>query len=302
MQPEDRESWFWKLSEAGDRAPREDSAVADDTLEAYRAGRLPDDEARRVEHLLVTRPANRRRLLELSGLTPAEAPAGVLRRLLSTVLRPAPRPATRRWQWAALAAAAAVTVVFGWAVLRPGLPPAYEVGITALKERRFDDGVLSEEATAYAGTPVTIIATVEGEAVKGVEVALYRDIDGRLSRLVDGIDLIEDRGVVRFEAPASALVGTETVRYEIFVVVAWQGRLPAAIELEPGDDSAALLAGGGRRQVRRLTLRLLAENSAPPSADGDSSSDEEKEHVTDRTGHLRSPLPIHAQRFRRLLG
>ncbi len=271
MQPEDRESLFWSLSEIGDRATRSGAAVGDEVLAAYRRGELPEAEARRVEAILVGNPAARRRLAALVGHSPAAAPGSLRRRLVegqggtgrrSRVRRPE-RPG-RPW-WLGLAAAAVLVLAVGTLTLRPGAaPPAYEVGITALSERRgpeSETGTGETAAEARVETLVEITATVAEQAEAGVEVGLYRAAAGRLERIPEGDRLVRRtrRGVVQLAAPAADLVGRVPGDYEIFVVVAWEGKLPPPVALAPGEDPSAALALGGRRGVHRLTLRLLAE-------------------------------------------
>ncbi len=279
MQPEDRESLFWSLSELGDRAPRSDAVAGDELLVAYRRGELPEDEARRVEAILMGNPAARRRLAALAGHAPATAPGSLRRRLLDALpgsglpasgRRSRVRPGKPNPWWIGLAAAAVLVLAIG-TLLRPGAaPPAYEVGIDALAKRRGAGEGPGVAAEAFAGTTVTITATVAEQAVAGVEVALYRAARGRAER--GGLERIpgdrlgrrERPGAVLFEAPAAALVGRLPGDYEIFVVVGWEGKLPAVVAHAPGDDPASALAAGGRRGVHRLTLRLLAERSADP--------------------------------------
>ncbi len=269
MRPEDRESLFWALSEVADDPTVPDSTVPDSTLRAYREGRLSEDEAGRVERQLVADPASRRRLEELAGVAPAAAPLAIRRRLLEDFGEPTTRPRrARRWFWRlGLAAAAMVMLATGWLILRPRQEPlpVYEVRIAALTERR-DQASAGTFAEAYADSMVTIDATVTGRAVEDVEVGVYRVAGSRLERVEDGVFRRQRRpeslGAVRFEAPAAGLVGEQPGDHEVFVVIAWRGRLPVAVMLRPGADPAVALAAGGRRQVHRLTLRLLAERSA----------------------------------------
>ncbi len=269
MQPEDRENWFWKLSEIGTRVPRDEAVVSDEILESYRAGRLSEDEAREVERQLIADPANRRRLIELAGLAPPAAPEHIRRRLLSsTAGERTVRP--RRWL-AGLAAAAAVVIAVGSGVLlwppSDPAPPEYTVEIAAFRGKR-GLGESTLVAEARAGTPVEIAAAVAEEAVGGVEVALYLADGAELSRIDDDVR-VERRprqGAVSFKAPASVLVGFEPGDYAIFVVIAWKDQLPDS-GIAAGPDPAATLASGGRR-VHRLTLRLLPEDPAAPSVDG----------------------------------
>ncbi|MEM7355203.1 MAG: hypothetical protein AAF657_30615, partial [Acidobacteriota bacterium] len=141
------------------------------------------------------------------------------------------------------------------------LPP-YEVTIAALTERR-DEAPSTTVAAALADSTVTIDAIVTQGAVAGVEVALYRAVGERLERLSVGGELrqMQRQGAVRFTAPASTLVGRQPGVYEILLVVGRHGRLPTAIDLDPGVDPTAALAER-RLQVHRLTLRLLADDSA----------------------------------------
>ncbi len=277
MRPEDRESLLWALSEIAvsrdhtavpSDSTLDDSTLDDSTLRAYREGRLSEDDSRRLERRLVADPASRRRLEKLAGQVPASAPPGIRRRVLESIGGPRARPrqVRRRLRWRlGLAAAAVLVIAVGWLTLRSRqvLPPAYEVRIAALTERR-DQGVAATVAEAYADSTVEITATVAERAVLGVEVGIYRVAGRRLERVGDS-DRVRRRkrpGAVLIEAPAAELVGEEPGEHEIFVVIAWRGRLPAAVAFQPGADPAAVLAAGGRRQVHRLTLRLLAERSA----------------------------------------
>ncbi len=285
MQPEDRESLLFRLSELADPAERGPADVGatpaspsdagatqtlldDATLQDYRQGRLTDDEARRVEAQLIAVPANRRRLEELAGIALPVAPAGVRRRLLESTGRPQVRRRRRRWTAGLLAAAAGLAAVAGWTLLRPQLSlPTYEVQIAALAERRSappEPGAASSTAEAYAETMVVIDATVAEQAVRDVEVGLYRAAAERLERVAgDRLEVHQRRGAVRFKAPAAELVGPAAGDHEIFVVIAWKGDLPASVALE-GSGGAAALAAPGLREVHRLTLRLLAPSQPPP--------------------------------------
>lgn len=286
---EDRESLLWALSEVGDQALREEATVpdetfADKTLMGYREGSLPEEEMRCAEAQLVRDPALRRQLAEFAGATVLVAPEAVRRRVLASAAAPsagspaarspaAGRPAVRRWwRWpTGLAAAAVIVLAVGWLAIRPGLdpafppgldptiPPAYDITLRALSDRRGDPPpATGVEASAYPGTRVEITATVAGRAVPGFDVALYRWSGERLERVsAELLSREEQRGAVRFEASAATLAGSEPGVRPIYVVIAAEDDLPAAVEA--ADDPEAALAAGGHRRVHRLTLYLQEE-------------------------------------------
>ncbi len=265
MQPDDREHIYWALSEIAEGEPLEDTLVPESTLVAYRNGELTAAEAREVEGLLVRNPANRRRLEAVAGATPTDAPKATRIRILEAVIPSTSWFPARQHRQRLLAVAAVIVLVitFSWWVRRPVPgPPAYQVTIAALAERR-DSATPDLIAEAYGDSRVTITATVTERAVDGVGVGVYRRVEDRLERLKigDSLQLEERPGALRFSALAADLVGPEAGVHKVFVVIAWREELPAAIRLEPEDDPATSLAGG-HRQVHQLTLRLLAENSA----------------------------------------
>ncbi len=294
MRPEDREELFFTLSELAEKAGEEASLLSDLTLEAFREGELSDSETADVERQLVGNPANRRRLEALAASALATPAAGLRRGVLEAVMRDRNRGkadsglrrlSRRRWR-PVLAAAAVLFCALGlglWTLRsQPEPPPAYSVQIAGLKERRGLGepglGELAQMTEAYAETQVTISATVVERAVAGVEIGLYRLAGGGLERLPLSGNLVRNelQGVVVFEAPASSLVGSQPGQYEIFIVIAWKGDLPAL--MAPGEDPMAALAAHGRRRVHRLTLRLLAERSAGPLINS-RRLDEETAHV-----------------------
>lgn len=275
MRPEDREDLLFTLSELAEAREEGGATLPDTTLQAYREGNLRAREAAEVEEQLASNPSLRRRLAALAGESPEVPDADRKRRVLGAVAaeRSAPTVSpvagSRRSWWRPLAAAAVLVVALGvgWWVSRTPVvtPPAYSVHLAALTVQR-DAGesgpeTPATEAEAFPDTRVTLEVTVVEQAIDGVAIGVYRSRDGQLERVPD--DLLgrtEQPGVAVITAAASTLVGSQPGSHDLFVVVAWQGDLPASVAV--GRDPLAELEAGGRRRAYRLTLRLLAERSA----------------------------------------
>ncbi len=270
----DPEELLWKLSSTDRDDP--DATVdfdrpPDETLLAYREGRLEDSEAQRIETQLAHSSAARERLIELAGVTLAQPSAALRARLV-----PQPR---RQW-WAASAAAAAVCLLaLGLYLGQPSEPrevPAFDVSVELLAEVRSAaparpgtdpetvPGTTREvpgtTREVYADTPVRIVMEPTEDAVAGLEFGLYirrdKGPERRLEHLAPGagFSLETHRGTAVFAAAASRLLGTTPGSYELFVVAA--NRLPATVEITPGSEPQTSLAAatGGRIYLREITL------------------------------------------------
>lgn len=285
MEPDDRQSLLWKLSE---NVREESSEVADlepvddATLRAYGQGELPAAQRELLEQRLMIDSDCRRRLAELRGVGLPPAPAHIRRHLIERFAgragaRRRPQRAWRRLGVLPVAAAivAAVGVAF---LLRPSQPPldvpSYEVSLQGLSERRgAGAGTDVTEVDVYADTPVVIDAVATERAVDGIEVGLYRPADGGLQRLTGSLERQERQGAVRFTVPASQLVGPAVGRYELFVVI---GPVPLPAELampeRGGPEGGGATTRDSGRQIHRLLLRLKTPDP-PPDAGGPTPDD-----------------------------
>lgn len=256
----DPETWLWELS----RLPREGSSaeLTEVQVEAYRAGRLSPDEARRVEAALAASPADRRRLLELARVGQRPLSPELRRRVLATTGRRRAFP----WRLAASLAVLALGSAFVWAMLT-GTPhpnrgplPKLEGGIAALAEVR-SAGTPARTVRAYPSTPVSITLTVPADPVPGLEFALYRFADGGLQRLsAPDVETIVGRGIAELSGKTSDLVGSAPGRYTLVGAMGWEGELPAGLrERNEAGARRALEEAGARVVVLELELLAVSE-------------------------------------------
>jgi len=255
----DPEELLWELSrrrEEGETGP----PPSDGELESWRAGRLPEADAGRVEALLAADPAARARLAELAEVRPPAPPPAVRGHVLARFAGEAPRRRILRWLPAA-ALAAGLLAAIGISLLGPSRLPAglaYDVTARGLaRERSTDPAAGAFEA--YPETRVRIEVEPRGEAEADVELGLYREGPGRLEHIPVRVEM--DRGAASLTAAASALVGTVPGPHDLWVVASRPGDLPATVRKDPGADSRTLLEDEGRRRVYPLRLMLLASPS-----------------------------------------
>jgi len=244
----DPEELLWELSrlnEEGEAGP----SVSGEELEAWRAGRLSEADAERVEARLAADPAARTRLAELAEIRPPAPPAAVRDRVLARFAGEAPRRRVLRWLPAA-ALAAALLAAIGISLVGPSrLPGGLEYDVTAqglARERSADRPGAFE---AYPETRVRIAVEPRGEAEAGVEIGLYREKDDRLERVPVRVEM--DRGAAVLTGTASALVGTAPGPHDLWIVVARPGDLPSA------GDPRKLLEDQERWRAYPLRLTLL---------------------------------------------
>lgn len=262
MSSMENEELLRELAQLEERAGDEIPSV--ELLAAYREGRLPHDEAERLEARLADDPVARERLASLAGVPLPRPPE----RVRAAVLAAAPRRKVRRfpipWQgWAA--AAGIVLAVAALPFVLPGRHgegrplPAYSVSITGLALERSRPMASDRSVEARPETRIEIDVAPEDRAVEGVDLALYRRVAGGVERLVEGPKLrqVENRGAAAFEGRAGDLVGPEPGERELLVVVARRGDLPDGLRLRPDEDAAAALAGRGERRVYSLRVKLL---------------------------------------------
>jgi len=235
----------------------------DETLLAYREGRLSELERRRVEWLLSRSARARGRLVQLAGVEPARPPARIRRRVLGGAR-------STYWKVAAALLALALTGSLGWflserggtaASLRRAALPAdleYEVSVVASAATRSP----AESSRADARTRVRIFVEPRRHPVAGLEFGVYRVDASQVKRLRPGVevDVAADRGAAALEAEAVRLVGAEPGTRDFFVVIAPQGSLPPGGALD-GREPAEWLASASGGRVYRRSLTVLAGES-----------------------------------------
>lgn len=290
---EPHEELLWEMSRSDDI---EGTAGPDDeTLRAWREGRLGDGEARAVEAALATSPEARERLAALSGVE-AQAPPAELRRRTLRRFGPAEAVGGTRWWKPVVAVAASLVVAVGLLQLfglgEPAPLPGdlvFDVAVRGLTDTRGavtppDPTGGAEPATAYPETPLRFAVTPRGAAVADLDFAIYRALPSgegsggeRLVRVADsdpesGLATIRvDRGAATLTAPASDLTGPSNGstpgRHTLFVVVARRGDLPPEELDVAGGEPAALLRDGGRRLVYPRPIELIPHGSGARDAD-----------------------------------
>ncbi len=281
----DPEELLWELSST-DRDRSDDAPVPpDETLVAYREGRLEAAQAQRLESLLAHSTEARERLIELAESTLSEPSAALRDRLVPPTVASGGHAATapRPWWPAATAVAAACLLAVGLYLSRPAevveVPP-FEVSFELLAEIRsqggttagtsgsdFADGDFADgdfagsdfAGSAFAETPVRIAVEPAENGVAGLDFGLYLRREETLVRLVPGSGLRFEahRGAAVFEAPAGRLVGSAPGSYELFVVAATQ--LPVTIELAAGEEAQAVLREMTGGRIYRRSITLLAD-------------------------------------------
>jgi hypothetical protein len=270
-----------------DEPPEEgssDPAVpADALLAAYRAGRLPEEETRRLEALLGRSVAARARLAQLAGVAPAPPATDTRRRTLEALGRPPRRRSSGRlaawsaawspaWRWAAAAVlAVGVGALLTWSPgaprPRPATPlPELHASIHGRAEvRSAPADNTGRGAVASPDTRVVITAVLDPPRA-GLEVALYAlHGDGETFERLPAVPRWESRSEATFHAAAAQLVGPEPGVHVLFVVAGGEGSLPARAAARPGAETpaaealAAALGGGLEARVEPLTLEIAPE-------------------------------------------
>lgn len=263
-QLEELEPWD-ELASAAEGA---EEPPADEVFEAYREGRLPQPQARRLEALLGRSDTARARLIQLAGLEPPAAIRDQRRPGFTAVRAEAAtvqRQRSRRieiWRWAT-AAAALIMVVAGIQLLRPVPGPApvplprLQASIQGLAAVRSGDAAKATRAAATPRTAVEITAALDPPRA-GLEVALYVAArDGRKLARLPLAPSWEGRSIATFRAPAAELVGSEVGEHPLFVVVGQKGRLPARAVVRSEDRAAEELAVEAGARVQALILEIV---------------------------------------------
>ncbi len=262
------EDLLWKL--AGLKEEDGKTTVADSGLQDYRKGRLAPHEAEQVERILARSSEARKRLAELSGLTP-NAPSQQLRsRVLASL--PARRPRRLSWQKAALAAAAMVLVgsmVQLFRITDPGSSPAfvpeYEIQVFAeadmrSPERTSPSGDTPGRHRVRSDTRLRIEFSARKSSTQEVDYGLYRLEGNRLQRLAQGVFVEPFRGAARLEALGSVLA-PQPGHWQLYALVAAQGKLPPSLALQSGDSPQARLSEASGGRVFPLQLELLPDGT-----------------------------------------
>lgn len=255
---EESESVLWTL---GSHASEGEDPPSDEVLEAFRAGRLPAPEARRVEAVLAQSPAAWGRLAELARLDVSRPSPELRSRVLEAFVAGQGGSRGYRWMAAAALAAALILGLGRQLLLSPGEttpPPGHTVEIAALRQERSLEGS-SSAAEAYPDTPVTITASAETAAadlVYGLYRATPADDAARfvvssLEPEGSAVEVRVYRGAVELMAPARELVGPSPGEHRLYVVVARGESLPPTLSLASGSVE------GFPGHVYPLSLRLL---------------------------------------------
>jgi len=279
MNRDDRyDELLWELSRlSGSPARRGESQGAsrdldldEETLRAWRDGRLQEAEAEAVEARLASSSEARARLAALAAVEP-EAPPPALRHRVLERFGTRPSQGLVRW-WkpvVGLAASLLVAVGIGYLLLGRGPSPlpaelAFDLAASGLAEHRGEAPPVAGGAIqAYAETRVRLEVTPRAAGAAGLDFGLYRVRGGHLERLappgaVDArVELRVERGAATLSAQAVELVGPEPGRSTLYVVVARQGDLPPPVVEVSGEEPEALLAAAGRRLVYSQSITLL---------------------------------------------
>lgn len=238
MRRKARDAALWDLPRipGGDDGP----APPDTDLAAYRAGSLHPRQETRLEWRLAGSRRGRARLAELAGI-----PA-------------APAPSARRGRAFLLSAAllgVAATLLLALLLVRP-VPhslPAFEVRAEGLARTREGPG----GAVALPDGPVRVVVEPAGQAMPDLRFALYRQEEGRLTRLAEPgeVAVAVDRGSAILTARADRLVGREGGTRTFYLVVSDRA-LPRQVEIEATRSAVAELgrASGGRVYPLALTI------------------------------------------------
>jgi len=206
-----------------------------------------------VSQVPEARRAPYRQLEQLVAALPDPAPpAGWKRRVLEAIDQPAPTsaplPARRARRWAALAALAAVILL--WCVLR--LPAQRDPPPQVAASLRPDGPTVATEiragsvrrSTGAAHLGDTLVVTAEADAP--IELRLYGDADEPIARCTDrGGCTVAHTGSHRRYVLEQVLRSHGTVRVMLFTGAAF----PATFERLDADVASAHAHGGEARQV-----------------------------------------------------
>lgn len=263
----DPEELAWRLAAEEPDVPLGEP-VSNDTLRAYRQGELAADEREALETRLARDPEVRRRLVRLAEVQPSP-PSPELRERVLRSFEEATGRGRRRWL-PAVAAAALVALAILVPVLSDRSPDgstgplprelAFEVVVTGLAEARSDPRA-SATVEAEPETTVRILARATSSMDSPLALAVYRRSPDGLRRVAEA-PVEPDRGAAELSVRAADLLGREPGRFQVFVVVARPGDLPARVPLAVEADPETALAENGHRRVYARELVLLPET--PP--------------------------------------
>lgn len=248
----------WLLAElANVEESRKGTNLSDDTLMAYREGRLTEAEAKRVEIILCHDSEKRARLAELAGTAmPMPSPD-----LKARVLRALPRRTYRRWLVAASLVAAVLVAGMLWLQSPAPLPENLAFDVTVHGEAVVRDASVRSATLSVAPTQeLRLVVSPKETAVKGLEFGLYRSNKLYIERIPNDLLTVSvTRGVATLSGLASDLCGSASGPCTLWVVVARDGDLPVKRRLEPGREPGEVLADGSRRLVYPQTIEIKAE-------------------------------------------
>lgn len=264
--PKPPEDLLWEMTESDGRPDDEAAAAStdDETLRAYREGRLSAAQIDAVESALAKSARARARLAELSGLPPLLPVERVHRRLLGAVGAPSHRRRGARWIAAAAAAVILLALPIAYRSFRgeradqawpSGL--AFDVRVEGLAAMRGGAGA----ARALPRAPLRIVVEPRVDGIAGLTFALYRERGGRLERLApgDGLTVEESRGSALFTTTAEALVGAAPGERAFFVVVTRDGPLPDSLPLDPAQPAETMLETKIGGSITRSTVTVVDE-------------------------------------------
>ena len=256
---ETTEDLLWDLA-GGQGTAHSPSTLSDERLMAYRSGKLAEADQNEVEAVLAQDPAARERLRKLAG-TELEMPSDELRaRILSFAPKAehAPGPASnvvsfpgpRVTRVLAMAAALTFAVLGAVFMLRQPsletLPDGFEYGISATGLAEVRSTTTDEVLQALPQTVVRLTAAPVGPTISDLEFNLYREEQGRLSKLSPHrqLELETHRGTATFSAKAQFLVGEQPGTYTLRIAISRPGAAPSdgvsLAELDREPDPAVL--------------------------------------------------------------
>lgn len=253
-----------------DHEEQEQPDLPDAVLAAYREDRLDEPRRRQVEELLATHPADRRRLVELTDLSPPAGLKSVRRRVLQDGVMPVHRPHwPGRLGWLAAAALVVGALGLGLWIATPSLPPLPEIhahidGLAVVRNGGEEPTASQQATTATPDATVTVGIHVD-PARAGVEVALYRhDTETGILHRLPVPATWRDRSTALFRAPARELVGERPGSHRLFAVAAWENHLPSPRPLAPQEAPLEALTGPFI-DVSSLTLEIVRDPPPDPA-------------------------------------
>jgi len=280
MRPIARDHLLWTLADIRRQGATEVSKSApqavplDHLLLSYRHDQLTAAGRRRIEALLASSSAARRRLLRLAKVHLPKAPAELRWQLLGQAQQPR---RDRNYGAAILALAATALLALGsWQLLgsHQPLPLPGQTSFTLLLEGGLGERRAADFGAATRTTPgparvqpssqLRFVLRPESELDSELLYGLYRHAGGHLQRVTQRLQVQPEGGGAYLSIRAADLLGYQPGDYQVFVVVG-AGALPGRVDLEPLRGPLASLEQDDLRRVYPHSLRLVAETSSAAS-------------------------------------